>query len=622
MLAGALVAFLLLATPMRHVAHAQSLPDEMIDYAEGDTAPVEAFTAVDPEGESITWTWSGTDMGQFDLEDGVLKFKNTPDYENPTDSDENNTYSVTVTASDGSTGQGASTPSTQTLEITILNLEEPGTVDLSQRQPQVANALTATLTDPDGRSDSEPSTDLTESPTTWKWERSRNGRTGWTEIEVVTDSNDLNPDANVYIPVEDDEGYFLRATASYDDREGEDKTAEMVSYLAVRPIPYSNNTPVFRDADGMEITSPIDRSVAEDAAPGDPVGDPVQATDAAETGPDVLTYKLDNTETFSIDSATGQIEVGEGTTLDFDQGTKTYTVRVTATDPSNEVDEITVTINITNVDETPVVAEDSDNTERTPDENFGITDAVATFSAIDEEGSDLTWSLSGADAGSFSISSNGELTFESSPDFEAPGDANRNNVYEVTAQATDSGANTGSLDITVTIGNVEEDGVVTLSNRQPEDDVAITAMLSDLDGGVTNLKWQWAVNNVDISGATSATFKPIGGDQVGDILTAKATYTDGHGPNKTAEEGSAYTVQATDTDNKAPEFKDDNGDAITSVDIEVAENTEAGQSAGDPVVAKDERPDGQVDDANLTYSLEKPRLQGCSRSIRVRARSW
>ena len=125
----------------------------------------------------------------------------------------------------------------------------------------MANALTATLTDPDGVADNTPpittqQTDLTTSAT-WKWERSRNGRTGWTEIEVVTDSNDCNnnPDANVYIPVEDDEGYFLRATASYDDGEGEDKTAEMVSYLAVRPIPYSNNTPVFRDAEGMEMAS-------------------------------------------------------------------------------------------------------------------------------------------------------------------------------------------------------------------------------------------------------------------------------------------------------------------------------------------------------------------------------
>ena len=446
--------------------------------------------------------------------------------------------------------------------------------------------MTATLTDPDGGAADTPpisteQTDLT-ADATWKWERSRNGRTGWTEIEVVTDSDNQNPNANVYTPVEDDEGYFLRATASYDDGEGEDKTAEMVSYLAVRSIPYSNNTPVFRDADGMEITGAIDRSVAEDAAPGDPVGDPVQATDAAETGPDVLTYTLNNTDTFSIDSATGQIEVGAGTTLDYDTQPNTYNVRVTATDPSGLNDTIDVTINIIDVNETPVVTVDSDNTERTPDENFGTTTTVATFSATDEENSTLTWSLSGADGDRFDID-NGTLTFKSDPNFEAPADANRDNVYEVTAQASD-GVNTGTLDITVTVGNVEEAGTVTLSNRQPEDNVPITAMLSDPDVAVqSSVEWQWEDNQGEISGATSATFRPIGGEQVGNTLMAKATYTDGHGPNKTAVGNSANTVQATDTDNKAPEFKDDDDDAITSVDIEVAENTEAGQNVGDPV---------------------------------------
>ena len=213
--------------------------------------------------------------------------------------------------------------------------------------------------------------------------------------------------------------------------------------------------------------------------------------------------------------------------------------------------------------------------------------------------------MSGADSGDFKISSSGVLTFESDPNYEAPADANRDNVYEVTAQASDSGDNTGTLDITVTIGNVDEDGVVTLSNLQPEDAVAITAMLDDPDVVVrSSVEWQWADGNGNISGATSATFRPIGGAQVNQILTAKASYDDGHGENKMAQGDSANPVQATDTDNKAPEFKDDNGDALTSVDRSVEENKPAGESVGEPVVAKDERPDGQVDDANLTYSLE------------------
>ena len=248
----------------------------------------------------------------------MLKFKETPDYENPTVNGTDNSYTVTVTASDGSSD---SVDSTQEVTVKIVNLEEPGTVGLSTRQPQVVNSLTATLTDPDGGASDALRIDASKADLTtdakWKWERSQNGRTGWTDIEVVTENDTSNPNANVYTPVGDDVGYFLRATASYDDGQGDDKSAEMVSDFAVEPVPYSNKMPAFLDAEGMEITDAA-RSVAENSEAGAPVGDPVQATDAAETGPDVLTYKLDNTETFSIDSATGQIEVGEGTRLDYD----------------------------------------------------------------------------------------------------------------------------------------------------------------------------------------------------------------------------------------------------------------------------------------------------------------
>ena len=593
MFAGALLAILMFASPQRHLAHAQTLPSETIDYAEGGTAPVAAYTAVDPEGESIVWTLTGTDPDDFTIDGGVLKFVKVPDYEIPPNG--NNTYTVIVTASDGS---GDSVDSTQEVTVNIVNLEEPGTVNLSTRQPQVGNPLTATLSDPDN---------VTDGSTTWKWERSRNGRTGWTEIEVVTENDDPNPNANVYTPVGDDVGYYLRATASYDDGQGDDKSAEMVSYFAVQPVPYSNKMPAFLDAEGMEITDAA-RSVAENSEAGTPVGEPVQATDAAETGPDVLTYKLDegnDAASFDIDSGTGQIRVKAGKIPDFEDSNNTdheYEVSVTATDPSGLEDTIDVTINITNVDETPVVTVDSDNTARTYDEK--AKGQVAIFSVMDEEdsGSDLMWSLSGADGGKFDINETGAtgfFTFKASPDFEAPGDANRNNVYEVTVQSTDSGANTGSLDITVTVGNVEEPGVVTLSNLQPEDGIAITAKLTDPDGGVTGVKWQWQASGNPISEATLATFTPTS-TQVDLILTAKASYTDGHGADKMAESsGSAVPVQATNTRKTAPEFKDDDGDALTSVDRSVAENTAAGENVGDAAVtAMDD------DDTVLTYSLE------------------
>ena len=72
---------------------------------------------------------------------------------------------------------------------------------------------------------------------------------------------------------------------------------------------------------------------------------------------------------------------------------------------------------------------------------------------------DLTWSLSGADRDQFAIGNGGsdrdftrgELRFKATPDFEARADSGRNNVYNVTVVVTDSGGNTDTRDVTVTV---------------------------------------------------------------------------------------------------------------------------------------------------------------------------
>ena len=63
------------------------------------------YTATDPENPTtqITqWSTSGTDGGDFVMnEQGELRFRYTPDYERPADSNRDNVYEVTVRASDG-----------------------------------------------------------------------------------------------------------------------------------------------------------------------------------------------------------------------------------------------------------------------------------------------------------------------------------------------------------------------------------------------------------------------------------------------------------------------------------------------------------------------------------------
>ena len=82
------------------------------------------MTATDDVSASgdIVWSLSGDDSGKFTIAtDGTITFNTAPDYENPTDADNNNTYVVTVTATDEATNA-----STQTLTVTVLDLDEVG----------------------------------------------------------------------------------------------------------------------------------------------------------------------------------------------------------------------------------------------------------------------------------------------------------------------------------------------------------------------------------------------------------------------------------------------------------------------------------------------------------------
>ena len=89
------------------------------------------------------------------------------------------------------------------------------------------------------------------------------------------------------------------------------------------------------------------------------------------------------------------------------------------------------------------------------DEN---TTPVATLTATDTDADSLEWSIptdGGADAEQFTLTSAGVLTFSTAPDYEAPADADTDNVYEATVQVSD-GTTPVTADLTVTVENVIE----------------------------------------------------------------------------------------------------------------------------------------------------------------------
>ena len=191
--------------------------------------------------------------------------------------------------------------------------------------------------------------------------------------------------------------------------------------------------------------------VAENAAAGAYVGDPVMAMDENEG--DTLTYALGGGDaaSFTIDPATGQIMVGEGTELDFESEMTTYTVTVTATDSFGESDMATVTINVTDVNEQPMFAEDTAMRSVAENTAAGMNVGDPVMAMDEDEGDTLTYALGGDDAASFDIdSSSGQLMTSAALDYETKA------TYTVTVTATDGDGLDDMITVTINVTDVEE----------------------------------------------------------------------------------------------------------------------------------------------------------------------
>jgi sugar lactone lactonase YvrE len=98
-----------------------------------------------------------------------------------------------------------------------------------------------------------------------------------------------------------------------------------------------------------------------------------------------------------------------------------------------------------------------------PENQTAVTDVDAT----DPDSDPLTYSLEGgADDSDFTINqTSGVLSFTTPPDFEAPGDANTDNVYEVTVAVSDGRGGSDSQQISVTVTNMDDTSSFTFSLR-------------------------------------------------------------------------------------------------------------------------------------------------------------
>ena len=530
-------------------------------------APV---AADDPENDRLTYLLSGTDAASFTIVAGTGQLR----VKDPLDFETKSSYEVTVDVHDGKDGLGnnsAAIDDSIDVTITVGNVDEPGSVTLTTLTAtiQARVEVTAVLEDDDGPSS-----------VTWAWARSPNGRTDWVNLVGATSAR--------YTPTLVDAGNFIRATASYTDGHGQSKTASEVSPRVGDPPPV-NSAPAF------PATEDGRRDVPENARGGDAIGDPVAANDVNF---DALTYSLSGTDvaSFEIDASSGQLRLASGVSLDF-EGKKSYRVTVSVSDSADQNDDpddviddtINVVVSVTNVNEAPVV---SGNTSSSIAENSSA--AVATYTAADPERDALEWSVNSND---FWISSRGQLHFASPPDYE-----DGNTSFSIRVTATDPEGLEGHLDVTVTVTDVEEAGVLTISPPRGWPNTRFDTVFSDDDGNVTGESWQWARSTNrsswnDIAGATSRSYT-AGADDVGSYLRVSVEYSDRRGGNKSASAVLGARIGESGnrpSSNTAPAFDE------AEVPRSVGQGAQAGRSVGPPVKAKD--PDS---DDILTYTLSGP----------------
>ena len=223
-------------------------------------------------------------------------------------------------------------------------------------------------------------------------------------------------------------------------------------------IVYSDGNAQLRVETGVQVqipvttipvfTSPAAVSVAENQM----VAYEALATDADG---DMLVYSLSGTDAtlFTINANTGEVRFRAAPDFEMPgdaDGDNVYDITVTAFDGTNRTDHnvaITVTDDNIPVFTSPAAVSVAEN-------QMTAYEALAT----DADGDPLVYSLSGTDAALFTINANtGEVSFIAAPDFEMPGDADRDNVYDITVTAFD-GTNRRDHNVAIRVTN-ENDNI-------------------------------------------------------------------------------------------------------------------------------------------------------------------
>src|SRR4029079_18991760 len=337
---------------------------------EGTPATTVVYTAVaaDPAGGAVTYSLAGADASAFTINSatGAGKFNASPDYETKS------SYSIDVKAQDAS---GAFTTQTVTIGVTDVapTISSGSAVSVAEGTATTTVVYTAAATDVNGGAVSYALT---------------GADAGAFTINTATRAVTFNASPDF----ETKSSYSFNVKAS--DASGAFNT-QAVTLTVTDVAPAITSATTATVVEGTPATTVVYTAVAADPAGG------------------AVTYSLAGADAgaFTINSSTGAVKFNASP--DFETKSS-YSIDVKASDASGAVSTQTVTIGVTDV--APTI---SSGSAVSVAEGTATTTVVYTAAATDVNGGAVTYALTGADAGAFTINSaTGAVTFNASPDFE------------------------------------------------------------------------------------------------------------------------------------------------------------------------------------------------------------
>ena len=546
--------------------------NESLSVNENTSGAVYQAQATDPEGATLTYSASGTDASLFTLDStsGDLAFKQSPNFEQPTDQGANNTYELTITAAD------ASNQTSQSLSITVTDVNEApsfasASVDLNaaENDSSFAHIVDAAADEDSGQ--------------TLAYSLSGNDASDF-NFDTATRSLSFKQAPDFENPEDQntDNAYQITITAS-------DSQYSTSQAITITVADLNDEAPQFTSAASLALdytSVVVDTTIYT-----------VQATDA-DAG-DQITYTLSGTDAshFSFAASSGELAFSELPSLESpkdDNGDNSYELTITATDLGANSTDLALSVNVADDTGTaPTFA--SASASISVDEN--TASAVYTAQASDVDPGDiLTYSISGTDHQLFTIDpSSGELAFNTAPDYENPSDSGTDNIYDLAITATDTIGKQANQSLTISVNNLNDNApkfaLASTAFDVAENSTAITTVAAnDSDGD----SFSFAL--VSTADSSLFTLDPTSGvlsfNQAPDFETPADDNSDNtyelklsvdDGANTTTQE---ITITVTNID-EAPTF------TSASESVSVNENTSGAvyqAQATDP------------EDATLTYS--------------------